>query len=96
MKMYHATNYENLGSILENGILPSPEGIVYLTEKQDEAPRFLVLRGIKKILVVECEVEETNIEEQFDHNEKFFKCKAYGHYGKIEPESCLNFFKYEI
>lgn len=96
MKMYHATNFENLGSILDKGILPSSEGIVYLTANQDEAPRFLVVRGIKKILVIECEVEESMVEEQFDHNENFFKCKAYGYIGKIKPENCLNFFKYEI
>ena len=95
-KMYHATSFENLGSILEKGLLPSAEGIVYLTETQEEAPRFVAIRGMSNILIVECKVDESKIEEQFDHNENFFKCKAYGHIGNIEPENCINFFQLKL
>lgn len=37
---YHATPYENLESILENGIKRGVDGVVYLTEGRDEAMRF--------------------------------------------------------
>lgn len=37
---YHATPYENLESILENGIKKRVDGVVYLTEGKDEAMRF--------------------------------------------------------
>lgn len=76
---YHATPFENLGSIFKKGILKGCDGVVYLTEKPEEAARFVAIRGYKKILVIEVEVEDYLVKETFDHSEMFFKCKAYSY-----------------
>lgn len=92
---YHATPFENLVSILEKGILKSKlDGVVYLTEKPEEAARFLAIRFCREILVLEVEVEEDMVEEMHDHCEAFFKCKAYGYHGDIDPDQITNFLKY--
>lgn len=74
---YHATPFENLGSIISEGIHTGYDGVVYLTEKPYEAARFVAIRGCKKILVIEVIVEENMVKESFDHNEQLFRCKAY-------------------
>lgn len=74
---YHATPFENISSIFKKGILKGHDGVVYLTKQPDEAVRFVAIRGYKKILVIEVEVEENMVEESFDHSQAFFKCKAY-------------------
>lgn len=74
---YHATPFENIGPIFDKGILKGVDGVVYLAEKPEEAARFVAIRGCKKILVIEVELEDYLVEESFDHSEKFFKCKAY-------------------
>ena len=76
---YHATPFENLGSIMENGIQTGCDGVVYLTEKPEEAARFVAVRGYKKILTIEVRLEESMVKESFDHSEMFFKCKAYSY-----------------
>ena len=95
MKMYHATNIENLSSILEKGILRGFDGIVYLAEKPEYAARFLKVRLVKEILVIEVDVPEEKIEEQFDHNEKFFGCKAFGYPEDIPVEMIGDLYKFE-
>lgn len=85
---YHATKPENGGSILTHGLLPSSDGYVYLADSIENAARFLCL-NCHEILVFSVHInknEETNIEETFDHSEKFFKCKAYGYRGTIPPQ----------
>ena len=74
---YHATPFENLNSILKKGILTGCDGVVYLTENPDEAARFVAIRGHKKILVIEVELEEEMVEESFDHSMIFFRCRAF-------------------
>ena len=92
---YHATPFENLNSIVENGIKRSKyDGLVYITEKPEEAARFIAIRLCKEILVCEVQVEEDLVEETFDHNERFFKCRAYGYRGDIEPDAITNYIKY--
>lgn len=76
---YHATPFENLESIMDQGIRKSRDGVVYLTEKPEEATRFVVIRGYVDILVCEVQVKEDLVEETFDHSEVFFKCRAYGY-----------------
>ena len=76
---YHATPYENLGSILSEGIHVGSDGVIYLCEKPHEAARFIAIRGCKKILAIEVMVEEDLVKESFDHSEYFFKCKAYSY-----------------
>lgn len=96
-KYYHATDFDNLGSILDKGVLPnSIEGIVYLTEEPTDAIKFLFIRGIKTILVVEVELNESEVTEQFDHNQIFFKCKAFGYGNIISTDQITNYLKYEL
>lgn len=94
---YHATPFENFESIARQGILKSRyDGMVYLTEKPEEAARFLAIRLCREILVCEVQVDESLVEETFDHNEGFFKCRAYGHHGDVEPDKITGFYKYAL
>ena len=76
---YHATPFENIGSIFDKGILKGFDGVVYLTEKPEEAVRFVTIRDYKKILVIEVKVEEDLVIESFDHSQMFFKCRAFSY-----------------
>ena len=91
---YHATSYENLVSIYEKGILAqNAEGIVYMTEKPEEAARFVVIHGIPKILCVKIKIpksKEHNIIETFDHSYNFFKCRSFAYVGNITPDMLCN------
>lgn len=94
-KYYHATPFENFESIARQGILKSKfEGVVFLTEKPQEAVRFLAVRLCREILVCEVEIDESLVEESFDHNEVFFKCRAYVYRGDIKPEEITDYLKY--
>lgn len=94
--MYHATRYENLIGILNNGIITGVDGIVYLCEEQKDAIKFPFVSLVKDILVVEVELEESELFETFDHNEKFFGCRAYGIARKIEKSEITNYFRYDL
>lgn len=74
---YHATPFENLAPIFSEGIKTGCDGVIYLANKSEEAARFVAIRGHKKILTIEVKVDESLVEESFDHSESFFKCKAY-------------------
>lgn len=93
---YHATPFTNLDSILEYGIRRSMEGIVYLTTKPEDAVKFIAIRGYKDILVCQVSVDEELVEESFDHNERFFKCRAYAYSQDILPIEIEEFLRYEI
>lgn len=94
-KYYHATPFENFESIARQGILKSKfEGVVFLAEKPEEAARFLAIRLCREILVCEVELDESLVEESFDHNEAFFKCKAYMYHDDIAPEEITDYLKY--
>lgn len=84
---YHATDYNNIASILENGLVANTyENLVYLTEKEEDAVKFVALRGYSKVVTLKVKIyksDEHNIIETFDHNEAIFKCKAFGHRGSI-------------
>lgn len=97
MKEYfHATPYKNLESIIDQGIHRGWDGVVYLTDKREEALRFVAIRGCKDILVCEVELNEANIKESFDHNESFFKCKAYMYDEDINPAEITNAWRYNM
>lgn len=84
-KMYHATKFSNLWSILDNGLKPGVDGLVYLAETREEAFRFICIRVFNEpILVLEVEVNEAELQETFDHSFSFFKCRAFG-YPKVIP-----------
>ena len=93
---YHATPYENLQSILTGGIFRGVDGVVYLTEEQDEAARFLLVRGCRDILCIKVLVDDEKVEETFDHNQNLFKCRAFGYFGDIIPDDMIGFFRYEL
>ena len=96
MKYYHATDFKNLVSILDEGLNTGCDGVIYLTKDPKEAIRFVVLRGVKKALVCEVEVDENNVIETFDHSELFYKCRAYGHKGKITVDQITDYIEYLI
>ena len=93
---YHATSFENLESIMNQGLHKGCDGVVYLAEKPEEAVRFIVIRGCKKILVLGIELEEALVDESFDHNEAFFKCKAYTYADDIPADEITEFLRYEL
>jgi RNA:NAD 2'-phosphotransferase (TPT1/KptA family) len=98
MIYYHATNHKNLKSILAEGIKPSADGLVYLTDNMDNALKFMVLRPYEKIVVIEIkteELDEAKIKESFDHSQTFFKCRAWGYQGIIPPIAISEFFEFE-
>ena len=94
---YHATPFENLNSIFKKGIIKGCDGVVYLTENPDEAARFVAIRGYKKILVIEVEIEDGMVEESFDHSIIFFRCRAFTYPHDISiDEFGSNIRTYEI
>lgn len=85
MKFYHATTTENMEKIAATGIIrKSWDGVVYLCTDPIDACKFLVLRGLRKMCVIETELNEEDVEESFDHSQAFFKCRAYMHRGDIQ------------
>ena len=92
---YHATPYENLESIMDQGIRKGCDGVVYLTEKPEEAARFVAIRGSMKILVLGIELEEDMVTESFDHSFLFFKCRAFTYPEDIPADEITEFLKYE-
>lgn len=97
--MYHATLYENLGKILENGLVPGADGLIYLTEKPVDAVKFIAIRGYRDILVVEVKIPkklENTIEETFDHSERFFQCRSFASTIPIKLDRIKDYYRYNI
>lgn len=85
MKLYHATTNENMEKIVGDGVLrTSCDGMVYLCKQPKDACKFLLIRGLKRMCVLEVNVEDKKISESYDHSEAFFGCKAYMHDGEIK------------
>ena len=93
---YHATPYKNLESILDQGILRGYDGVVYLAKTKEDAVKFIAIRFEKDILVCEVQLNEANIKESFDHNESFFKCKAYMYDEDINLFEITNAWRYKL
>lgn len=94
-KMYHATKLSNFWSILDNGLKPGVDGIVYLAETREDALKFISIRTFNEpVLVLEVEVDETDIQETFDHSYSFFQCRAFGYPETIPCEQITNAWKY--
>ena len=96
-KFYHATEHDPgiLANILDKGLLPGCDGIVYLAETKEDALKFVALRFYEETLVIEVELEESEVEETFDHNYSFFNCRAFGYASIIPGYKMTNFWKYE-
>ena len=96
--LWHATSEEYLNSILENGIRPGDDGQVYLCEQPKEAIRFIMFRNLETVATIKIAVseeDEPNIKESFDHNNEFFKCRAFAHWGAIPKEKIAGYEVYE-
>lgn len=92
---YHATPFENLESIMDQGLHKGCDGVVYLTERPEDAAKFVAIRGYRQILVLGVELEESMISESFDHSFAFFKCEAYTYPDDIPADEITEFLKYE-
>lgn len=95
MKFYHATPYKNLGSILNKGILPGVDGVVYLAKTKEAALKFLCIRCSSPILVIEVDLDEGKVKESFDHSFTFFKEKAFVYPELIPADSLGRMWQYD-
>ena len=81
MKYYHATTAAAAESIIADGKIKTGfDGVVYLGDSINNAAKFLLIRFTpgSEIIIFEIEgLDESKIEESFDHSEAFFKCKAW-------------------
>ena len=99
---YHACTPKAWESILADGMVrKSWDGCVYLCKAPDEAARFVALRllgtGERDITVLEFDgLEESKIEEVFDHNEAFWKCRCWGYFDDIPVSGVSGVYDYEI
>lgn len=94
-KMYHATRLSNFWSIVDKGLTPGVDGIVYLAETREDALKFISIRVFNEpILVLEVEVDEADLQETFDHSFNFFKARAWGCPKKIPWDAVTNAWKY--
>lgn len=96
---YHATPYDNLCNILDQGIHPGPDGMVYLCEDPKDSLKFLVVRGYRDLLVCKIKIykaDEKNLIETFDHSYRFFKCRAFGYRGSIDTDKIMTYTRYEL
>ena len=57
MKVYHATDYNNLENIMVRGLQPSSEGI-FFAEGFKQALAFMIFRNYSRVLVLELEIDE--------------------------------------
>lgn len=78
-KYYHATSIKNFEPIIENGIKCGCDGLVYLTESEVDALKFISIRCDDDIVIFEVNLPKDEVIETFDHSYVFFKCKAFGY-----------------
>lgn len=84
MKFYHTTTSTAVESIRKDGVIKAGVmGDVFLCRKPLDACKFLILRGMPVIYVVEVDLRRSDVVESHDHAESFFGCKAYVHRGDI-------------
>ena len=97
--LYHATSYDNLGNILDEGLKLSSDRVVYLAETPKDAVKFVVLRGYDRILTVKVKVPkklENTIIGTFDHSFSIFKCRAFGSTINIETNRLTDYAVWDI
>jgi RNA:NAD 2'-phosphotransferase (TPT1/KptA family) len=103
MKLYHGTNFDNLGSILTKGLISKYEG-VYLTDSRESAMRWVGFRlkamGASKMVVIEVEVNEDDIEDGVDHSpamvEIFGVGKSLLHTKSIDRKCIKNVYQFDL
>lgn len=103
VKLYHATDAANLGSILEKGLISKWEG-VYLTDSAESAARWIGFRlaamGKEKMIVVEVEISPKGLEEGTDHSplmvQMFGVGKSIVSPKSIPAKSITNVYEYQL
>lgn len=68
----------------------------YMCKDPIDACKFLVIRGMRQMSVIELELDEKEVEESHDHSETFFKCKAYIKHGDIVLSGDERIFDYDF
>lgn len=85
---YHATQTENLESIIKNGLKRNKiENAVFLCERPEDAAKFLRVRGFTQFVIIPVRVHEKFITESFDHNANFFKCRCWMYHKDVQPRN---------
>ena len=83
--------------IVEDGVIKkSWDGMVYLCKEAVDSCKFLIIRGMKDMCVIEVELEESEVSESYDHSESFFGCKAYMFNGDIALSGKENIWEYSF
>lgn len=73
MRFYHAAPKETMMKIYAEGVLKkSWDGVVYMCKDPIDACKFLVIRGMRQMSVIELELDEKEVEESHDHSETLF------------------------
>lgn len=93
---YHATATKNLKSILKEGLKTGCDGLVYLSENERDALKFVGLRGANNITIIKVSLSEKEVFETFDHSFSFFKCKSFGCLKNIPVEDFKSITNYTI
>ena len=76
MKFYHAAPRETMENIVGEGrIRKSWDGEVYLCKKLEDSCKFLVIRGMRKVSVIEVDIDKNRVRESHDHSEAFSSVK---------------------
>lgn len=98
MIVYHATKFENLGSILDNGLLvdKSPDKMIYFADTEIGAASFMAVRLCKDILIIKVDIPESELKESFDHSKKFFKCRAFVYDKDIASNEFEGLSRYQL
>lgn len=103
--LYHSTNYDNLNSILSEGIKKHLEG-VYFTDSKESTLIFSVLSHKEDVLVIE--IDEEDLDKDFmsiswdSANERLanlFKTdnfETYLYTKSVEPEMIQNMYHYNL
>lgn len=85
--------------MLEKGILPGPDGLIYLCTDPTDSAKFLYIRGHRDIIVYEVKVPKKlsdTIIETFDHSPTFFQCRAFASTVPIPVERLGKLTRYQI
>ena len=97
MKFYHATTIDAMRKIQEDGLIKGSFcDEVFLCKNPLDACKFLLIRGHRRISVIEVELKKNEVRESYDHSESFFQCKAYSYCGAIELSGMENVKEYEF
>lgn len=96
MKFYHATTKKNMEKIVEDGVIKSCGGAVFLCRKALDSCKFLAIRGMDKMSVIEVQLKMSEVTESFDHSQAFFQCRAYMHAGDIVLSGNEKIWDYEL